>query len=282
MSRRRPQPQCRPFRHRPIRQGQRCLAGLPRLRSLQQCLRLRQSPVYTPLGILPFSRFARFRRVGTTHGVDGDTQPFAVVNCRRLRWRAARSRVRGPGRPPLACYQRCAGTEGRTQHHIGGPMSSGVHAGVGDSHGNRAPRRLQSPGRRFRHPQRRQRPRRSGPEGMEELVGCGFTKRNSGRCSGSGRVPGERLEDDVGDARGNTQGQDSVKCRAPGLTGERCHDSGDAEPQFPLGGRSGEPPEEDVVIALGLPGDGLHQEMVQLFATRLGSLPRKLRISPNA
>jgi hypothetical protein len=54
-----------------------------------------------------------------------------------------------------------------------------------------------------------------------------------------------------------------VKGRPARFTGKGGHDSGYSEPQLPFGGRSGESPEKDIVIALGLPGHCPHQEMVK-------------------
>ena len=56
------------------------------------------------------------------------------------------------------------------------------------------------------------------PDGIDELVGCGWTKRKTGRCSGRGRVRGSRvLNNEVGDRRGHALG-DAARAPRPGVS----------------------------------------------------------------
>jgi len=59
-----------------------------------------------------------------------------------------------------------------------------------------------------------------------------------GQMLGQGSRPGQcRLEDDVGDPGGDAQGKESVQGCPARLSWNSGHDSRDAEPELPLGGR---------------------------------------------
>ena len=114
----------------------------------------------------------------------GSSAAFTAVRARAREWR--------PDGPPLPRDQCSTCTDRRSEKDIRGPVGAGVDPGVGDARGERGQRGAEA-GRTSPAPTANATADAECPDGMEELVGWGWTNRKTGRCSGSGRARGSRV-----------------------------------------------------------------------------------------